>query len=444
MRSIRTRLLVWLLSTLLGIGILASATTYYLAWNEFRRARDHELEQIAQSIARHDIRAEIENGEVTPEIVDIIDQGQFLSQIWDASGRLIYGSAVKNLLPLQQGRGFSNIRWNDQEWRVYTLPTATGTVQVAHSVAARHIVMGSVARRIILPILCILPIFGVMVWMLVSRALAPLDVVRRELEYRAPHALTPVEVAQLPEEIEPLILALNGLLSRLDNLLGAQRRFVADAAHELRSPITAVKLDAQLARRAESQTEREEALTRLEAATDRISHLITQLLDLARTEPDAVQQVFENVDLRVLTRRVIASQISLAEAKALDLGMYEAGEAHVTGHEDSLRILIGNLIENAIRYTPEGGRIDVGVGTDAGGAWLEVSDTGPGIPAQERQRVFDRFYRRAGEETTGSGLGLAIVRAIAELHGASVELGDAVSGGLKVMVRFDNPKMGVV
>ncbi len=250
--------------------------------------------------------------------------------------------------------------------------------------------------------------------------------------------MSPLAVEGVPAEAQPLVEALNGLLERLDLALATQRAFVADAAHELRTPLTALQLQLQLTERATDDSSRKAALTELRGGLERSIHLVQQLLTLARQEPDGkARATREPVALAALVRNELTTHAPLAEARHIDLGATTLDDrAVLTGDPTALRTLLANLLDNAIRYTPDGGRVDVATTAEAGRVQLTVSDTGPGIPPAERGRVLDRFYRRAGEDQPGSGLGLAIVKAIAEQHGATLHLEDADGGGLRVRVVF--------
>jgi two-component system OmpR family sensor kinase len=217
-----------------------------------------------------------------------------------------------------------------------------------------------------------------------------------------------------------------------------QREFVADAAHELRTPLTALQLQVQLARRARSDEERQAAFADLEAGLKRATHLVQQLLTLARQEPEAADEPPRTVDLAALAAQVVGEYAPLAATRGIDLGLAHADAVSVFGHDASLRALLANLVDNAVRYTPGGGQVDVTVRHDGDRAVLAVRDTGPGVPAEERERVFDRFYRREGTGVDGSGLGLAIVKAIAERHGATIALEDG-PGGKGLVVRISLP-----
>jgi len=269
----------------------------------------------------------------------------------------------------------------------------------------------------------------------VGRGLAPLIGLARSLAARGPRALEALPETGLPDEVRPLVAALNDLFARLDRALDRERAFIADAAHELRTPLTAVALQLQVLERVAAGPEREEALTRLKAGVQRSTRLVQQLLDLARQDDAAVRPA-TRVDLAAVAREVVVEQAPHAEARGIDLGL-DASAASVDGDPEGLRVALGNLVDNAIRYTPAGGKVDVRVRTEGDAAIAEVLDTGPGIPPEERERVLDRFHRSAGAPGSGGGLGLAIVREIATRHGAAIELRDREGGpGLCARVRF--------
>ncbi|MEP7275418.1 MAG: ATP-binding protein, partial [Betaproteobacteria bacterium] len=279
---------------------------------------------------------------------------------------------------------------------------------------------------------------GVMIWVGVGRGLSPLETMSRALGKRRPDALAPLAERGLPDELRPLAASLNALLARLDAALGAQRRFTADAAHELRTPLAALVLQLDVARRVGDDPARVAAYDDLEGGVARASHLVDQLLTLARVEPEALATLATACDLPALAKEAIVARGALAAGKRIDLGLARETPALVRGDPASLSILLSNLLDNALRYTPEGGRVDVAIDRAGdGGAVLVVTDTGPGIPPDERERVFDRFHRGADAPATGSGLGLSIVKRIADAHGASIALGDpADHAGLCVSVHF--------
>jgi two-component system OmpR family sensor kinase len=273
--------------------------------------------------------------------------------------------------------------------------------------------------------------------------LKPLESLAAAVKSRSPTSLRPLD-SRVPQEIEPVVASLNDLLARLTRALELQRAFVADAAHALRTPLTALNLQIQLAERADTPEERAAALATVKDGVSRATHLVEQLLTLARQEPEAADRPMTTIDLGELASEVVAAYAALAEAKNVDLGLSRRDEGVVvTGERDALRTLLSNLVDNALRYTPSGGRVDVAAIRESEHAVLEIADTGPGIPAEERERVFDRFYRVAGSDVPGSGLGLAIVRSVAARHGAQVRLeARPDGGGLRVRVEFGPPPKG--
>ncbi|MEO7854108.1 MAG: ATP-binding protein [Rubrivivax sp.] len=274
------------------------------------------------------------------------------------------------------------------------------------------------------------------------RGLQPLDSSAKDIAARSAAALHPIDSGNVPREIAPLVTSINGLIGRLGTALASQRHFLADAAHELRTPITAQRLQLQLLRRTTDEASREEAMAELEAGIARSQRLIEQLLQVARSDPDGEVTRKEPVELQALVRAVVANLSLKADHCGVDLGAAATAAVVIPADRDQLTVLLENLVENALRYTPRGGVIDVEVDVRGERAELRVIDSGPGIPEAEREQVFARFFRGEGAPTqardkTGSGLGLAIVRAIAERHGASVSLHMPASGrGLEVRVAF--------
>jgi two-component system OmpR family sensor kinase len=358
-------------------------------------------------------------------------------QIWDRSGTRLYLSRPQAGMPLHAQPGFTDVETAQGRWRVFTAPAADHLVQVAQPHSVRDNLAADLAWRTIWPLAAVLPLLGLLIWITVGRGLSPLARLAGDLAARSPAALEPVPGEHLPEELRPLVGSLNDLLQRLSQTLDSQRSFVADAAHELRTPLTALSLQAQLAQRASTEEERGGALAQLRLGIERATRLVEQLLALARTEgQSAARDLRTRVPLDELAREASAQVAPLAGAKGIDLGLERLDRVVVMGERASLRTMLSNLLDNAVKYTPQGGRIDVDVGVEEEHALIAVRDTGPGIPREERERVFDRFYRVAGNAQTGSGLGLAIARRIASAHGGSIELSDCAAGGLRAAVRL--------
>jgi two-component system OmpR family sensor kinase len=447
--SIRKRLLVWLIAALTLATVTALVASFLEAREDVNELFDYQLQQLAFSLRKQpflsgapvrpfDPRAHADDDhDDDDDDDDGHDSADFISQVWDRGGTLLYYSRPGTDLPRAVRTGFSDVRWKGEDWRLYTTLEDRRVIQVAHPLALRREMIGAITGRMLLPWLVLIPVFGLIVWFGVGSGLAPLKRIAGAVSRRSPASLEPLPAVDLPAEIQPLVGALNDLLGRLSQALAAQREFTADAAHELRTPLTAVKLQIQLLESARTREERDAALAQLKLGVERSVHLTEQLLTMARLEPEAVERAFAPVRLDDLARSVAGERAALAHTKGIDLGVSDAAPVTVQGDADGLRVLLGNLLDNAIRYTPHGGRVDISVAPAGNGAVLEVVDTGPGIPPAERERVFDRFYRRAGADGTGSGLGLAIVRRIAERHGAAIELGEGADGrGLRVRVRF--------
>ena len=432
MISIRARLLMALLAVVIVTSLLAGLLTYRRVLAETSTLFDYQLRQMALSL-----RSQIPMAprlELPPDQAD----SDFVIQIWNPYGTRVYFSRPGLPLINATALGYADVRVAGESWRTYGLQTLDGVIQIAQPLRVREAFARGAALRVVIPLLLLLPLLGAAIVGLVGNGLRPLRRVATEVQRRDVHSLTPLATERLPQEVAPLIDALNRLLLRLHAAFQAQRAFVADAAHELRSPLTAVRLELQLLDRAPDEAARREARMNLRAAVDRAIHLVEQLLTLARSEPREEVGEWQEIPLEQATAEGIADANALAVARHIDLGL-EPEPAAVRGDRDSLRILVRNLVDNAVRYTPEGGHVRVSTHQRAAGATLEVVDTGPGIPASDRERAFDRFYRRSNAPEGGSGLGLAIVKAIADRHGAQVRLDDAPGGGLKVTVVFPRP-----
>ncbi|HEX9051902.1 MAG TPA: ATP-binding protein [Anaeromyxobacter sp.] len=427
MRSIRRTLLFALLGAVVVVTLVAVAATYRIARQEIDALLDYHLRETALSMSD---RALARAGSGAGE-------GDLVVQIWDQSGALLYVSRPGVGLPAVAELGFATARGPFGGWRVYSTMIGDEVVQVAQPLEVREELALTAVRRTLAPVLLLLPLLALLVWGIVGRSLEPLHRLAGAAASRTAAALEPFDEAAVPEEAVPLVRSLNELLERLRSALASQRAFVADAAHELRTPLAALKLQTQLARASEG-AERAAALAELEAGLDRATHVVRQLLTLARLEPGADAAASRSrVSLGELARQAVADHAVLAERRGVDLGATRvADDAVALADAGALRTLAANLVDNAVVYTPAGGRVDVAAGVAGGRPYLEVADTGPGIPATERERVLDRFYRLPGTAGSGSGLGLAIVRAIAERHGASLALGDTPGGGLTVRVTF--------
>jgi two-component system OmpR family sensor kinase len=439
--SIRRQLLLWLLAGLLAIGVLASAATYVAARKEAGDLLDLQLRQLAYSTRIDDLLRGRQPDFGARDAPHPDGVTELVTQIWDRDGVLVYWSQPGAGLPVPAKDGYATIHHGGRDWRVFTLVQGKHALQVAQAQDEREAIATKTAIRTLAPFVAFIPLFGLLIWVGVSRGLAPLATMSEAVAKRRPDAMAPLAERSLPEELKPLAHSLNELLARLDAALAAQRRFTADAAHELRTPLAALKLQLDMARRAVDTADRDAAYADLDAGVRRGSHLVDQLLTLARVEPEALAETAAECDLVALAKEAIVARAPLAADKSVDLGLAREARGIVRGDPATLAILMSNLIDNALRYTPRGGRVDVAVDRTPEAIVFSVSDTGPGIAPDERERVFDRFYRAGASSEPGSGLGLSIVKRIADAHRATIELGEPPAGsGLVVSVRFPPPQ----
>ena len=330
-------------------------------------------------------------------------------------------------------------------------------VQVAEGMEGRNELANRIIKGVIFPQFVILPLAAALVWFGLSRGLRPLAGLRARIRARPADDYSPIDPQSAPHEIAPLVEAFNEMLGQLEHNMASQRRFIADAAHQIKTPLAGIRMQAELALREEDPIERRRSLLQLARSTERASHLINQLLALARAESAGERAPLATLDLAVLAREVLAEITPLALDARLDLSFEAPPQpAYVAANKVLLGELLHNLVINAIRYTPSPGRIEVRVREAVGIVILEVEDDGPGIPPTERERVFERFYRlsdrppAADGTVPGSGLGLAIVREIARRHGASIRIEDGaawpsargVGRGARFVVRFAGSIVG--
>ena len=442
MSSLRARLLVWLLAAVVFVGAVGGWTVYRNALAEADAFFDYHLRQTALILRNQPVEYYL----LGPQIIPPDDAAyDFVVQVWTLDGLRVYLSQPHAVLPAITTIGFSTVTTSEGRWRVFGVQALTKVIQVAQPMRVREQQAVQLALKTLKPFALLLPVLGVLIWLAVGRALEPMRRLTNLVRARRVDALDPLPDERLPDEVRPLVGALNDLLTRLAAALEHERAFMADAAHELRTPLTALHLQMEMLARAGSEGERAEAMQTLSAGVQRAIRLVEQLLALARQQPRA-EPARVRVALDDIAREIVAELVPLADAKTIDLGISSAQPAFAQGDPDALRTLLRNLVDNAVRYTSSGGRVDLSVEhsdkadqpeTSQRRAVLRVVDNGPGIPPAERTRVFDRFYRRPGTSPPGSGLGMAIVKAIADTHGAVVRLDSGPDGrGLAVSVSF--------
>jgi two-component system OmpR family sensor kinase len=432
MSSIQRQLLLGLtLGILLATGS-AGVAIYYSARIEANDLFDYQLRQAAMSLPAHLNDESFSQSDGLGE--------EIVVQVWSKKEKLIYSSNPPWSLPRYKQQGFHTVNAFDMDWRIYSENRRKNFVQIAQPISVRDYLAASFAIRSLIPFFLLIPVILLLAGVIVKRRLQPLQHIAQAMEARTATDLQPLPMQNLPSEVATITHSLNDLLARLNKALSAQRAFIADAAHELRSPLTALKLQLQLAERAKTETQRTQAISKLHERLNRTIYLVEQMLTLARHEA-AQGMTTTAVALGALVQQVMADYVNTAANAEIQLGAdLPTSEVWVQGHPQNLAIMLKNLLENALHYTPAGGAVIIQVTLDAMDEThpvLRVTDTGGGIPAAERERVFNRFYRCADNAVPGTGLGLAIVRNIVDQHQAQIILADnPQTHGLQVSVIF--------
>lgn len=423
--SLQRRLALALVLCIGVVALVAGAFSFAAAYDEARELQDDVLLQVALLVDRQRL-------DPVPAAPDAHfkahDDGtrvivQRLGAV-DPAGRHVDDGGVLPIPPTLAD-GLHTLELGGESFRVLVRTTAAGTrIAVAQESDLRDELAQGSALRTLLPFLVLVPVLLLLVARLVRTMFGPITALAQQVDARAEHDLQPMATHGLPTEVRPFVGAINRLLARVAQAMAVQQRFVADAAHELRSPLAALSLQAERLAQADMSAGARERLGALRQGIERGRRLVDQLLALARAQsaPPATAPAQGPVSVQRAFRQVLEDLMPLAEARAIDIGVEGAQDVQLRVAERDLHTLLRNLVDNAIRHTPEGGRVDLGVRTTAGAVVLSVRDTGPGIAPEERERVFDPFYRVPGSGPIGSGLGLSIVRAVAERIGASVRL----------------------
>ncbi|MES2729811.1 MAG: ATP-binding protein [Pseudomonadota bacterium] len=427
MTSMRRQLLLHLMIALLAGSIVVGAVSYLSSRDEINELFDGNFKQIALVLEQQKTVL-VDSKSVVSDVKELKGEEEFLIQLWTPDLKLIYSThpQIAFFAPTQDG--FDTRVFNGEDWRSYATEANGVIVQVSQSISARHEMIFEITLKMLLPVLLQFPILGLLIWLAVGRSLGSLTVISSSLQKRSETSLQPLSVENIPEEIIPLVKALNDLLTRLDNAMKLQRRFTADAAHELRTPLTAVQLQLELLGRTKDEAEKQDAVEDLTQGVQRSIRLVEQLLAFARLEAEVNAQPAEALDALPLCQDVVKFFSGRADQKNIDLGLVRQEPACLVSNAESVRTVVNNLIENAIRYTPKNGQVDVSVYVSGGHAVIEVSDNGPGIPSAEQTRIFDRFYRVLGNQEQGTGLGLAIVKSILDKDGADISIRHGIDG----------------
>ena len=453
--SVKRRLLFMLLAAITVAWLITVLMSYRDAKRQVDALLDAHLAQAAALLAAQiggETHEEDDHGEEGEEIDtdELTHLHQYshevVFQIWQDGRRLLlYSANAPRERLASQEMGFSDAVHGGEPWRVFSLWSGTGRqlIQVGERHEVRERIVGSLAERLLQPLLIALPGLAVLIWFGVTHALTPLTTLSTQVTQRDPENLTPLEATEAPVEVAPLVENLNRLFARMRNSLDNERRFTADAAHELRTPLAALKIQAQVARTATIDSERRRALDNVIVGSDRAAHLVEQLLTLARLEPGQSEHLCQHCDLRSVVTMTVAELAPLALHRHIELELDPGCPVSIDGNPELLRILLRNLIDNAMRYSPSGSVVRVAVTPERTQVVLSVTDQGPGLAPEEREKVWQRFYRILGSGEVGSGLGLSIVKRIAEIHGAVVSLDEGDHGqGLRVTVIFRHPEAG--
>lgn len=437
-RSLRLRLVGSLSATVLAAWVATAVFSYLDARRQIGRMLDDHLIQASLLLTRH--AAHPSEVVVDPPLHwgEAHEAHALVYQGWSAGGRLLFRSSDAPATPLAAlEEGFSRVERDGAPWRVFgrRMPDEGGLVLVAEHAGFRGELAAGVARHLLHPLAFALPLLAGLIWFAVGWGLRPLRAIADEVGRRDPSSVEPLVPEGAPVEVRPLVVSLNALLARVSSLVENERRFTADAAHELRTPLAAIGAHAEVALAATGEEERRQALVHVGEGVQRVSHLIGQLLAVARLDARAPAMPTRPVPLASLAAQQVAEAAPFASAKGVNLGLEATGDPTVPGDEGLLGVLLRNLIDNAVRYTPRGGQVDVSVRAENGRVLLRVADDGPGVPAAERSRLVERFRRGPNSGQEGSGLGLSIVARVTELHDAVLTFDEGLGGrGLGVTV----------
>lgn len=435
--SLRFRLSMWLSLAIVVIAAAAGSLSFIVELGDAHAMQDNQLRQTGYLISRLDA---VPSAPLAREKVGDVDFDArvVVRFLRTADGKPAPLSGRPPEFSDLLADGLQTVVVGREAWRVFVKTNAKGVrVAVAQQTRVRDAAARASAMRTLIPFVVVGPVLVLLVAVLVRQMFKPLQGLAAELGRRPQNDLGPMRERGLPSEVWPFVAEINHLLARMERAMSMQRRFIADAAHELRSPLTAMSLQAERLGAADMPTEARNRLGALVTGLRRTRVLLDQLLTHARIQEPGLASK-EPISLGQAIREVLEDLVPLANAKNIDLGVIGDADAVVHAQMVDLKVMVKNLVDNAIRYTPHGGRVDITVSKQAGEVVLQVDDTGPGIEEEERERVFDAFYRVLGNGETGSGLGLAITRTVAGGMGARIELGEACStrSGLRAVVRF--------
>lgn len=440
-QSLQARLSAWITAVIVGIALSAGVFSFATAFQEVNEMQDDQLRQMAILInSRH---LQVSMATEAAMVSEVDPEARVILQVLQSPASLVAKSNNASLdLPVALPNGLQTITVKDGTWRLLVRQLDSGVrIAIAQQTSVRNEIARNSALHTVLPFFVLIPVLLLLVNVLISRMFKPMTQLALDLDRRDEQDLQALKFAHVPSEVHPFVVAINRLLSRVAQSMALQRRFLADAAHELRSPLTALSLQSERLAATELSDEARARVDALQSGLQRSRQLLDQLLALARAQ-DSDNATVGEVSVRRVCHRVLEDLMPLAQVKEIDMGMVineVSSDTTVFAAEIDLQILIKNLVDNAIRYTPAAGQVDVSISQRDGKTVLQVADSGPGISEEDRQRVFDPFYRVIGNDEIGSGLGLSIVKTIADRLGANVTLAYTnvfEQSGLQVTVAF--------
>lgn len=439
--SIKRFLLTHITLSILVIYTLISFSSYSVSKEELDELYDANLQQVAKTIAAQYLAMPAAQ---QPYMVSQVGVGkkiegeeEFYVRVLAKNGHVLFESHSDVHIPSTTKLGFSTQSVQRKQWRLFTINAQEHTIQVAQSLKKRQNTIQETANSLMISQLLFIPILVLLIFYAVRKAFSPLSALSKQIQQRASVDLKPFVDDSVPIEIKPLVQSLNLFMGKVSFMVDVLKRFTSDAAHELRTPITALKLQLTVLEQSKSELERESAIKNLKFGIKRSEQLVSQLLTLAKLEPDNYSRLVQPLNMHDLVKESFQDLLPMAQEKSIDIGLVKIDYCALNAVHQDIKILINNILDNAIRYTPEGGKIDVSVFKQADHVVLEVRDSGPGIPEDDHQRVFERFYRGENQNIPGSGLGLAIVKEISTQNGATIELSN-LNPGLCFKVSFVN------
>lgn len=431
--SIQSRLTVWISATIIVIALPGGITSFVSAFQEANELQDDYLRQVASLIDSRSLS-------IVQSEVDVSDpDAKLIVQALGTAPLLSGQRAAPLALPADLPGGLQTLSVNGESWRLYVVSLKAGNkIAIGQKTEGRDETAKDAALRTLVPMLALLPLLLVMIGMVVRGMLRPMTRLGTEVDARSEYDLRPLSVDNVPNETRPFIESINRLLQRLESAIESQARFIADAAHELRSPMTALVVQAENVGNSGSDSSMQERLVQLKAGLDRFGHLLEQLLSMARTQSHE-SRLPQSIPIGRILRRVLEDLIPISDSKSVEITVDQPSEDCTIqiGETDGIAV-IKNIVDNAIRFSPNGGNIEIRVNSTDDLIQIEVIDSGPGLPSSEMTRVFDPFYRSPGTQTSGSGLGLAIARNVLDRLGGTIALSNAagIGKGLRVLMSF--------